>query len=1044
MSNTSLTRPGRQLWLAFLLSVLSLTAFAPQAGATARIDKVFGGPVTGLADCNPTRTAPPDGVKDATAREDFCVAFSVSNPDGTGGVDLKSQVVDTPRGFVGEPDRTPTCSDALFAIADPGDAECPAESQVGEVSADIDVQLLNMNLKPTGAVYNLPHGPNEVARLGIDLRPVAQVAFLPLDQPNVKIVVRITLRPAPDVGLRSIIDDMPAKAKTSVLGLPGETELALKQFNLLFWGEKGTRAMGNDAFAMLGSNCEVPQETKISAVTHDGTASSGASPTYRLENCANAGAFRPSVAYGASDTRPDATTETTVAVRFDTSGSGGKVSPAPKQTVVVLPQGLSFSGQIASGPNGLPLCTYEQYGQTRPEASQCPDTTAVGTVRFDSPVLKDDLKGQAFLGPQAGPGALPDLFIEAQLGPAADAPRVKLIGKLTVDEQNRIVATLDDLPEVPVDEFFLTFRGGDHAAIVTPPTCGTFEGYLDATAWTGANGRPAGTLTIPEQPDCAVVQAFTPGVSFGLSDPKAGGNGVLTTSLTRPDRTQRLGRVHVDLPPGQLANLKGVPECAREQAAANACPPETRVGTISAWAGVGPKPYQATGAVYLTNREAGAVAGLSFNVPVAFGEVDLGMLPVPARVEIRPDDLGLRVIADVPDRFAGIPLNIQRMDIALDRPGFALAPTNCGVLQTSSFIASNAGASAQVPAGMQVQGCESLKFEPQLQAAVTGATKQGSRPNLTVRINIEQGSGAMRNTVVTLPKGISVDLTQVNSRGCELATFRAGGCPPNAVIGKVSGALSITEEPLGGEVMMVRIPGKVLPGLGLNFTGRFAGRVVGENEIAKTGQIVASFPAIPDLPLTELRLDLTGGNGGTLVAGKDLCTNGVLFQGRFIAHSGQNRERSYESFCGQALSSVARPSYWVQMGGLRKGRPTVNLRLTAPRGKKIRQVDLSYPKQWKLSKSAARSSRKVAVSRLSVKLTKARRKQLSTKGVSTRKLRVRLPKVGSTKVKIVSRTGVLSVKSKSARRTKKRVVLTATIRYTDGSKATMPIRIKPR
>lgn len=1053
MSNPPIPgRAARTVALAVALAAAVLALVVPQASATARIVKAFGGPVAGLAQCSPDATAA-DNLRDATSRQDFCVAFRAENPDGPGGDDLKSQVVDTPRGFAGDADRTPQCTAAQFNQASTDDATCPPNTQVGEVKAKIRADTQNfmlgtVELEPTGAVYNLKHSNNEAALLGIDLRPVHSILGIPIDQPNVKIIVRVTLRPAPDVGLRSIIDNMPnaATVNLSVLGgIQQGKPLAVDEFSLLFWGKKSSRPMGNDAFAMLGSNCAVDQETKISAVAYDRSTTGGASKPFRLTNCEGAGAFRPSVSFGASDTRPDATTETTVSVRFNSDGSNGKTAPAPKKTVVVLPHGLSFSGQIASGPAGLPLCTYEQYGQTRPEASSCPDSAAVGTVRFDSPVLENDLTGKAFLGPQMAPGALPDLFIEAQLGPAVDAPRVKLIGKLTLDEHNRIVTTIDDLPEVPVDEFFLTFRGGDHAAVVTPPACGTFEGYLAATAWTGHAGTPTGTLTIPEdQPDCAAVQAFTPAVAFGLSDTQAGGNGQFATNIARPDRTARLDHVRVSLPPGQLADLKRVPECSLEAAAAASCPAATRVGSVVSQAGVGPQPYTATGDVYLTAREPGAVAGLSIVVPIVFGEVNLGTLAVPARVEIRPDDLGLDVVSRVPERFAGVPLNVRSLLITLDRPGFSKAPTNCGELSTTSTFVGLNGAPAAVPAGLKPTGCEKLGFKPELSAAITGSTKRLGRPTLRVRINNAAGNGALRQANVTLPDGIAADLAQVNGRGCMLDTFKAGGCPPNSTIGSVTGSLAIADEQLSGNVVMLRIPGQTMPGLGLNFVGRFAGRVVGSNKIAKTGQLISSFEALPDLPLTEFELTIDGGKTGVLVSNGHLCKDKVAtFNADFVAHSGQHLKYDSDIRCGVPLGGRL-PSVRANLGKVKRGTPTLVANVRAPDGLKIRQVDLTFPKGWTYSKARAKSRKSIKVDKLSYKQTKKRRKELQTKRIRASKLRVRLAKTGTTRFRIVQRSGSMRIKSKKIRRSKKRIVVTMKVTYTNGQTATRPIRLRPR
>ncbi len=190
--------------------------------------------------------------------------------------------------------------------------------------------------------------------------------------------------------------------------------------------------------------------------------------------------------------------------------------------------------------------------------------------------------------------------------------------------------------------------------------------------------------------DCDLLYRFGGEAGFSSADPVAGGSGTFTTTLVRPDRTQRWERISVDLPSGQVANLKGVPECAQEAALRGACDASSRVGTVTALSGVGPEPYGITGAAYLTARPPGAVAGLAIHTPVKIGDIDLGSLDVLARIEIR-EDLGLRIVADVPTTFKGLPLDLRALAVALDRPGFPLNPTSCEPLTGSAtFSASRA------------------------------------------------------------------------------------------------------------------------------------------------------------------------------------------------------------------------------------------------------------------------------------------------------------------------------------------------------------------
>ncbi|MBO9532517.1 MAG: hypothetical protein J7513_06050 [Solirubrobacteraceae bacterium] len=1058
--NTYLPRPRSiaAVPLAALLAVLAamLLAVAPAGAAPAKISKVFGGPVASSNDCSPDGTA---NKTDASEFTDFCVAFRATNDEGPAGVDLKSQVVDTPQGFAGIADAFPQCTDAQFAKSSENDAGCAGNTQMGQVTAAIRARLSDgtaanplvtvplgsaydgstktVSLTPTGAVYNLTHSENEVARLGIDLRPVA-AGFI--DQPNVKIIVRVTLRPSPDVGLRSIIDDMPnsAHVKVSIPPLVNVDEvdpLAVDDFNLLFWGpQRGSMPRG---FAFMGADCSNTQETKINATAYNGSTTSGASKTYKLTDCDDPKIqFKPGVAFSTAENRPDVTTETTVRVTFGDSDDAGYQVAGPKKTVVVLPGGLSFSGQIASGANGLPLCTPEQYGQYRAEASNCPAATAVGTVSFKSPVQTRLLTGNVYLGSQPAAGELPDIYIEAQEGPAADAPRVKLVGKLTVDDQNRIVTTLDDLPEVPVTEFKLTFRGGDQAAVVTPPTCGTTQGALAAYAFNKPGSASNKTADYKVDSDCDAVGAKSAALAFVGANPNAGQYGAFTTTINRPDRSARLSRAVVNLPPGEVANLKGVPECLQADAAQSKCPASSLVGTVTSLAGVGPAPYRATGQVYLTNRSEGAAAGVSLHVPVKFGEVYLGDLNVPGRIEIR-EDLGLRFSADIPERFKGIPLNIREFSVSLDRKDFGLNPTSCAPLSTTSQVTSG-GTVLDLTAGYQVSACDKLRFEPKLDAAVLGQTGNKGRPTIQVRIENPALTGNLKQTTVTLPKGVGVDLTQI-PRSCPQETFAAGACPDNARIGTLDGSLSIADDKLGGYMYLLKpVKGKVLPGVGLQFTGRFAGRVVGSTAVdPKTGQLVTDFPTVPDLPLTTLQINIAGGTGGPVIATEELCkTSSVQFNGAFAAHSGQTATRTVKTKCGQPLAANS-AKISGRVSNLRKGKPVLRMAVTAPT--KITKIEFTLPSGWALAsqKKGRKASTYIKVDRLSVK------KSATVKRLSARKVRITMPKGGSTKFHFLSRTGTISVKSSKARKTKSKLTFSAKV-TAEGQTYTVPFKFTPR
>lgn len=1025
-----------QFSLALVAVLLAAFASATTARAAAPISQMYAGPITAGSTCSPTGAGAVPKTQ-GSSRTDLCIAYAVSNPSGPGGDDMEQLIVDTPRGFSGNPDGLPQCTNAQFNLAaNTADVSCPANSQMGDVRANIRVatQLLGTQTLTNvpGRVFNLEHTGNEVARLGIILDPTLVVG-----QPKVKILARVTFRPNPDLGLRAIIDNLPKTACTNEIIVSGcGRALATDTFALRFWGSKTDHPSMPKSYGLLGSDCSTDQTTTLSSRAYDKSTSTKAS-SYRLTDCESA-PFSPSVEYSTSERRPDVTTETTVKVKFGVT-EDPRVAAGPKQTVVTLPAGVALSGQIASGAEGLPLCKPEQFGVNAAPHNACPDNTAVGTVKFTSPVLANPLTGNAYLGTQPAVGELPDIYIEAQLGPADDAPRVKLVGHLTVDDQNRVVTTLDGLPQQPVSEFALTFRGGDHSALTTPPTCGTTQGALSAFSYAAQQTPVSGNADLTIDQDCDAVGGFAPTLAFTGANPAAGKTGAFTATIARPDRNARLTKAVVNLPPGQLAVLKGVPECSQADAAAAACPADTKIGTITAAAGVGPAPYRTSGDVFLTARPDGAVAGVSLRVPVRFGEVDLGTLVVPARIDIRDGDLGLRFIADVPERFKGIPLNLRELSVALDRPDFALNPTSCSQLTTSSPLTASSGAVADVSATYAVTGCESLAFSPTFEASVSGQTSAQGRPDIKVRIQYPAGSGALRQTVVTLPVGVGVDLSQL-PRACPQDAFAAGACPATSRIGKVSGTLSITDEPLGGDIYLLKPPaGKTLPGLGLSFTGRFAGRVAGTTAVdSKTGQLVTAFDTVPDLPLTALQIDINGGTGGPVIATAKLCSSAkVTFAAKFAAHSGQSLNRTLDTSCGQALSST-RPRFEGRLTGVRKGKPTLRLTGTATAGKPITKVELTLPSGWSLaSQKGKRPSKYAKVSKLTVK------KSATIKRLSSKRLRITIPSGGSTSFRLLTRTNTIKIASKSKRRTKAKVKFTAKV-TAGGATTTVPFSLTPR
>ena len=995
--------------LAFVLAFLAPSG----AQAASSITRFAVGPVGPGTHCDPNLT-PDKMLTTAAARTDMCVAYYFDAGPPSTGDDIKATVADTPAGFLATADTAPACTLAQFNAESHDPSSCPAATQVGSGEAIIRAEVLGLVVPQTvqAKVFNLEHTPNEVGLIGIELAP--ELAGMALA--HTKLLGRALLRPNPDVGLRTIIDNQP---RTTDIGPLTGQNISVDGFFLRLWGSKDDHPTMTQSFGLMGSDCSTDQRGHIQAATYGGTVIT-AEDSYRLTDCDKV-PFGVDTKVTTSERRPDVNTAATVQLTL-ADNMEPKVTGNIRRTVLTLPAGMELAAQVASGEAGLPLCSAEQFAWDATTPSTCPAGSKIADVSFVSPLQKNEFVGSAYVGTQPAPGELPQLFLEAGFGDRPDAPRVKLRGTMRIDEQGRIESTLADLPQVLFSTFRLTFRGGDHSPIVTPRQCGTTQGAVAvAPAATGVALVQALPLTIDE--DCVDPATFTPSLTVTTNNAQAGARGVTTIDTARPDRQARFTRVVADLPPGVISDLNLATECTAEQAAAFACPESSRIGTVLSTSGVGPAPYAVPGNVYLRTRDEGAVAGVVISVPVKFGGVDLGQLNVQSRIELRPADLGLRFIADVPLRFKGLSLNLRSFKVSLDRPDFAINPTNCSPLSTVSSLASDFGTVAAVPTTFQVTGCERLSFDPQLAFKISGKTAQGDKPAIGVKVSLARGGSNIKSTSVTLPPGLGADLKQV-PRACKVAEWDAGTCSPNAQVGSAVATLAITPEVIPGTVSMVMIPGQTLPGIGIQLQGRFAARILGSIAIDQgTGQLITRFPTLPDVPISVLDLTLEGGARGALIATKALCAApSIVLKGSFVGQSGATAERSTTASCA-GLQTGGTPTLRIT-GSARKG---LTIKVTAPTGKKLSTLKLLMPAGVSVPK-AKLGKKNLLKGTKSVTLRGKRTLQVTKKpGVST--ITIKIPKG--------------SLRLTSSLRKKKTLSVTARLAYATSGSATLKAKAKP-
>ncbi len=195
--------------------------------------------------------------------------------------------------------------------------------------------------------------------------------------------------------------------------------------------------------------------------------------------------FAPTVDVATTERRPVVPTGVTVGVNLPApSPTASRASALVQQAQVTLPEGLRWAARSPAAPVAWSCAPHRSslraMRSPRASAQAAPRSAPCGIT---SPLITSPLEGDVFLGPQPAIGELPNLYLEAALpgSTAADAPRLKLVGRTEADQQTgAITATFGNLPPLRFSRLELTFPDGPNALLrdathlrhVSPPIRG--------------------------------------------------------------------------------------------------------------------------------------------------------------------------------------------------------------------------------------------------------------------------------------------------------------------------------------------------------------------------------------------------------------------------------------------------------------------------------------------------------------------------------------------------------------------------------------------
>jgi hypothetical protein len=846
---------------------------------------------------------------------------------------VKDVTIALPPGLLGNPVPFPQCTDEQFNSEDAeqnGD-QCAPETAIGVVTVTTNQGSINTNIAP---LFNLVPLAGEPARFGFEVA-------------GFHVVLDVSVASGGNYGVKVKVSNASETAgvlvsKVTLWGVPGDPRHDSSRGWACIEGGSSCAPLNENEpppFLSMPTACSGPMPTtvQVDSWAEPKPREPFAAPLFKeytigsLSGC-NHLQFSPSIKV-VPDV-PNASTPTGMAVDVHVPQTAvlnpeGLAESALRDTTVALPTGVVVN---AGGADGLEACSEGQIGfmgfaddeptgetalfteglplPREPGVNFCPNGSKIATVEIATPLLRQPLTGAMYLASQdANPfGSLIAMYLVAE--DPVSGTVLKLAGEVALSQQTgQLVATFDNTPQLPFEDLRLHFFGESRAPLGTPSLCGPYVTNATFVPWSGNQGSEVsssfGISAGPGGSPCESPLPFTPSLTAGTVSNQAAGFSNFTTTLSRRDGEQNLTGLELHMPPGFAGVLTGVALCGEFDANQGTCGTGSLIGEATVSVGVGESPYTVRGGrVYLTGPYRGAPFGLAIVVPTKAGpftlagNTGLATQVVRAKVEVDPHTAALTVTSDpvgdyaIPAMIEGIPLEVQHVNVTIDRPRFSFNPTSCAPLRVTGAITGTEDATAHLAVPFQATDCAALKFEPKFAVATSGRTSRAMGARLVVKLSYPNAAlGTQTNIArvkVQLPKRLPSRLTTLQ-KACLAAQFarNPAGCPVGSIVGYAKAVTPIIPVALEGPAYFVSHGGEAFPSLIVVLQGYgVTVELVGATSISKDGVTSSTFKTIPDVPVGSFELTLPQGRYSALAATGSLCAGKLLVPTQFVAQDG--------------------------------------------------------------------------------------------------------------------------------------------------------------
>jgi hypothetical protein len=817
------------------------------------------------------------------------------------GMRPKDYYVELPAGFAGSVAKIPRCkiSEMESNFYAQGEPFCSTASQVGVVRYFQPAPGTgHLEAKILAPVYNMVPAPGAPAELAFDA-----AGGLPVP-------VTVQVRSDGDYGIsaevRNVSEQLEiAGAQMTLWGVPASPAHDRERFrpeaNAVLPGLPGNAEGGplpagtpEVPFLTNPTRCGAVQEATIMGDSwrHPGKLAEDGRPVPGSENWATAHTqmypngitgcskltFEPQIEVKPDTSAADSPMGMTVTMKVPQNENPNNLAtPALRNAIVTLPQGVSIDPSAA---NGLQGCTPTQIKLHSEAAPECPNASQVGKLELVTPQLPEPLSGEIYLSSQHS-GNVFHMFLVI----AGQGVLIKLEGSVEANEQTgQIISRFTENPQLPFSELKLTFYGGSEAALASPQQCGTDTTTSALEPWSqeGAEKELGHALPTPSPLSEFRIQSgceggFAPSFSAGTTNPTAGSFSPFSLTFSRKDGEQNLDGVSMTLPPGLTGKLAGVQECSNAQIetdehssgvaeqASPSCPTGSQLGTVQTGAGPGEKPFYVGGKVYLTGPYKGSPFGLVEIVPVLAGPFDLGTVAVRQTINVDPHTAQVSISSDpFPTIIDGVPLRLRTVHVDINRPEFMLNPTDCSQLQITGTLTSEEGKSAPLSLPFKVANCATLPFKPALTASTQAKTSKQNGASLRVKVTQKPGEANIHRVDLQLPTVLPSRLSTLQ-KACTVEQFNTNpaGCPPGSVIGTATAITPVLQTPLTGPAYLVSHAAAAFPDIEFVLQADERGGNIeivldGKTQIKK-GITYSHFETVPDAPISSFETDLPEG-----------------------------------------------------------------------------------------------------------------------------------------------------------------------------------------